>query len=91
MACRQLGMVVIVWAFSFVSSVFGFEEQASAIKVSSQDKRDVSGGWTISEILRMRVGCQKLQGREKDPAKVRGEQAAEKPVPRKTGVGARNQ
>ena len=84
-------MVVIVWAFSFVSGVFGFEEEASAFKVSSQDKRDVSGGWRISEISRMRVGCQKLQGREKVQAKARGEQSAEKPVSRKTGVGARNQ
>ena len=39
MAGGQLGMVVIVWAFSFVSGVFGFEEEASAFKVSSQDKR----------------------------------------------------
>ena len=39
MAGGQLGMVVIVWAFSFVSGVFGFEEEASAFKVSSQDKQ----------------------------------------------------
>ena len=84
-------MVVIVWAFLFVSGVFGFEEEALAFKVSSQDKRDVSGGWRISEISRMRVGCQKLRGREKDQAKARGEQLVEKPVLRKTGVGVRSQ
>ena len=39
MAGGQLGMVMIVWAFSFVSGVFGFEEEASAFKVSSQDKQ----------------------------------------------------
>ena len=38
----------------------------------------------------MKVGCPRLKEREKDLAKVRGEQSAEKPVPRKTGVGARN-
>ena len=90
-------MVVIIWAFSWVSGIFGFEEEASAFKVSSQVKRfvllvgGVSGGWRISGTSPMRVGCHKRQGREKDLAKARGEQAAEKPVPRKTGVGARNQ
>ena len=90
MASGQLGMVVIVWAFLFVSGVFGFEEEALAFKVSSQDKRDVSGGWRISEISRMRVGCPKPRGREKGQAKIREEQPAEKRDPRKTGVGARN-
>ena len=32
----------------------------------------------------------KRQGKEKVLAKTRGEQAAEKPGPKKTGVGARN-
>ena len=35
----------------------------------------------------MRAGCHKRQGREKVLAKTRGEQAVEKPVPKKTGVG----
>ena len=65
MAGGQLGMVVIVWAFSFVSGVFGFEEEALAFKVSSQDKRGVSGGWRTSEILLMKVGCPRLRGRKK--------------------------
>ena len=84
-------MVVIVWAFLFVSGVFGFEEEASAFKVSSQDKRGVSGGWRTSEILLTKVGCLSLQGRERNQAKVRGEQSAEKPVLRKIGVGVRSQ
>ena len=31
-------MVDIVWAFLFVSGIFGFEEEASGFKVSNQDK-----------------------------------------------------
>ena len=33
MAGEQLGMIVVVWAFSFVSGVFGFEEETLAFKV----------------------------------------------------------
>ena len=36
---RQLGMVLIVWAFSWISGIFGFKEEAPAFKVSSQDKQ----------------------------------------------------
>ena len=62
MAGGQQGMIVIVWAFSFVSSVFGFEEEVSAFKVSSQDKRGVSGGWRTSEISLTKAGCPRLRG-----------------------------
>ena len=36
-------MVVIIWAFSWMSGIFGFEEEASTFKVLSRDKRFIIG------------------------------------------------